>query len=284
MKIAFTSGKGGTGKTTVATNLAYFLAKNGRQITYWDCDVEEPNGYLFFDLEEHYRKSVTIPIPTVNMDACDLCGKCGDFCEYGAIVTLGKKVLTFPELCHGCGGCSLICPQDAILEFPREIGEVIHLSYKGNPNLKFIYGLLNLGEPMAAPIIKKVKLLSNSSDTTIIDSPPGTSCPVIESVKGSDFVVLVTEPTPFGLNDLQLAIEMVEALKLPFGVIINQVGLGDDRVHHYCSERNIPILLEIPYSRQIAELYSRGVLFLTKLPHYEWMFQSFIQSIELRMT
>lgn len=280
MKIAIASGKGGTGKTTVATNLAYLLARNGRRIAYWDCDVEEPNGHLFFDLEEHYREDVTIPVPEVKIEACDFCGKCGDLCEYGAIVVIGEKVLTFPELCHGCGGCSLVCSQEAIIEFPRKIGEVIHLYFKENRNLKITYGLLNVGEAMAVPVIKEVKKQPIDTDFVIIDSPPGTSCPVIESVKGSDFVVLVTEPTPFGLNDLKLAVGILRELKLPFGVVINQVDLGDDRIHHYCSREKITVLMEIPHSREIAKLYSQGTLFLSKLSEYEQMFQDLFQSIE----
>lgn len=280
MRIAIASGKGGTGKTIVATNLAYLLSRNGKRIAYLDCDVEEPNAHLFFDLEEHYREDVTTPVPKVDMEACNLCGKCGDLCEYGAIVTVGKKVLTFPELCHGCGGCSLVCPQKAISEFPRKIGEIIHLSFKENPNLMITYGLLNVGEAMAVPVIREVKRQPVAANIVIIDSPPGTSCPVIESVKGSDFVMLVTEPTPFGLNDLELAVGMLRELKLPFGILINQVGLGDDRVHRYCAKEKVPILLEIPYSREIAELYSRGTVFLDKLPEYEQMFQNLFQSIE----
>jgi MinD superfamily P-loop ATPase len=280
MKIAIASGKGGTGKTIVATNLAYLLAKNGQAIVYLDCDVEEPNGHLFFDLEEQSRQEVTIPVPKVAMETCDLCGACGDLCEYSAILTVADKVLIFPELCHGCGGCSLVCPRGAILEFPHKIGEVIHFSAPKNPGLMITHGLLNIGEAMSVPVIREVKRPAAPADHIIIDSPPGTSCPVVESVKGSDFVVLVTEPTPFGLHDLELAVGMVKQLKLPFGVLINQVGLGDDRIHRYCAEEKIPILLEIPYSRKIAELYSRGVVFSSQLPGFQQMLHGLYQTIE----
>lgn len=283
MKIAIASGKGGTGKTIIATNLAYLLAQNGRQALYLDCDVEEPNGHLFFDLEEKYRQEVTIPVPKVDGDRCDLCGKCGDICQYGAILAVGDKVLTFPELCHGCGGCSLFCPQGAILEFPRKIGEVIHFYSPEHPGLMLTQGLLDIGEAMAVPVIREVKRQSVRANLIIIDSPPGTSCPVVESVKASDFVVLVTEPTPFGLNDLELAVGMVKQLKLPYGVLINQVGLGDDRIHRYCAEEKIPILLEVPYSREIAELYSQGTVLLSKRPEFGQLFQSLYQSIEMHV-
>ncbi|MFC1542979.1 ATP-binding protein [Candidatus Neomarinimicrobiota bacterium] len=280
MQIAIASGKGGTGKTIIATNLAYLLSRNGKRIAYLDCDVEEPNAHLFFDIEECNREDVTIPVPKVDMEACNLCRKCSDLCEYGAIITVGKKVLTFQELCHGCGGCSLVCPQEAISELPHKVGEIIHLSFQENPNLTITYGLLDVGEAMAVPVIREVKRQPISADLVIIDSPPGASCPVIESVKESDFVVLVTEPTPFGLNDLELAVGMLKKLGLPFGILINQVGLGDDRVHRYCAKEKIPILLEIPYSREIAELYSRGTVFLAELPEYEQMFQKLYHSIE----
>jgi MinD superfamily P-loop ATPase len=284
MKLAIASGKGGTGKTMLATNLAYSLARNGKETVYLDCDVEEPNAHLFFHLEERSRQDVTIPVPKVDMERCNLCGDCSDICEYGAITVVGGKVLTFTELCHGCGGCSLVCPQDAILEYPHKIGEVIRFASQEYPGLTISHGLLNVGEAKAVPVIKEVKQQSLPADIIIIDSPPGTSCPVIEAAKGSDFVALVTEPTPFGLNDLKQAVGMIRRINLPFGVVINQVGLGDDRIHRYCAEEKIPVLLEIPYSREIAELYSRGIIFAAQLPEYEPLLRNLYQSIEMRVT
>jgi MinD superfamily P-loop ATPase len=219
MRIAIASGKGGTGKTTVATNLAQVASRNGRSVAYLDCDVEEPNGHIFLKPEITERKSVGNPIPQVDADACSLCGQCGEICQYSAIVCVGEKVLVYPELCHGCGGCLLVCPESAITEVSREIG-VLETGRAGE--LQFAQGLLNVGEAMSPPLIKAVKSTAFQTDLTIVDAPPGTSCPVIEAVRGADFVILVTEPTPFGFHDLKLAVEMIRVLKLPMGVVVNQ--------------------------------------------------------------
>ena len=219
MKIAVASGKGGTGKTTVATNLAYVASRNGQSVAYLDCDVEEPNGHIFLKPVITNSKPVGNLIPRVDAEKCTHCGKCGEICRFSAIVCLGEKVLVFPELCHACGGCMLVCPVEAITEVPREMGKL----ETGNAGpIRFVRGLLNIGEAMSLPVIKEVRAAVPKAELVIVDAPPGTSCPVIESVRGCDFVLLVTEPTPFGLNDLKLAVEMVRALGLPFGIVINK--------------------------------------------------------------
>ena len=269
MKIAVASGKGGTGKTTVATNLAYVASRNGQSVAYLDCDVEEPNGHIFLNPEITHHEPVGMLIPRVDEEKCTLCGKCGEICQYSAIVCVGQKVLVYPELCHACGGCWLVCPEDAITEVPREMG-VLEAGRAGP--IHFVHGLLNVGEAMSPPVIKAVKMAAPQTDLVITDVPPGTSCPVIESIRDCDFVLLVTEPTPFGLNDLKLAVEMVRALKLPFGVLINRADVGDRGVHSYCREERIKVLAEIPDDRQIAEAYSRGEMVCEVLPDYQSLF------------
>ena len=262
MVISVASGKGGTGKTTIAINLALSL-KNAQ---YVDCDVEEPNGHIFLKPKIKERLSVGIPVPQVDDSKCTYCGMCAEACEYNAIVVVKERVLVFPELCHGCGGCSYVCPADAIKEVEREIG-VIEKGMAGN--IEFVHARLNVGEPMAPPLIRKEKNFINDSKTTIIDSPPGTSCPVVESVEGTNFCILVTEPTPFGLNDLKLAVGMVRILDIPFGVVINLSDIGTREVWDYCSQENIPVLMEIPYNRRIAELYSKGIPLTEVLTEYK---------------
>jgi len=262
MRISIASGKGGTGKTTIATNLALALGA----VQYIDADVEEPNGHLFLKPRVEERISVGIPVPKVDMSQCTHCGMCADICEYHAIVVIKDKLLTFPELCHGCGGCSYLCPADAIAEAERDIG-VIEKGMAGP--IEFVHAHLNVGEPMAPPLIRKIKTLIHNAKPAIIDAPPGTSCPVVESVKGTDFCALVTEPTPFGLNDLMLAVEMVRILEIPFGVIVNMADIGNRDVWDYCQKEAIPILMEIPFDRKIAELYSKGTPLTQALPEYK---------------
>lgn len=261
MIISVASGKGGTGKTTIATNLALSLSG----VQFMDCDVEEPNAHIFLKPTIKKRISVGIPVPQVDDEKCTYCGKCSDICEFNAIVVIKEKILLFPGLCHGCGGCSYICPVDAIREIEREVGVI---EQGEASNMEFIHGILNVGEPMAPPLIRKEKKLIDRNRTVIVDSSPGTSCPVVEAVKGSDFCLLVTEPTPFGLNDLELAVEMVRKLHIPIGVVINCADVGDRKVWQYCEEESIPILMEIPLDRRIAEAYSKGNPLVDAIPEY----------------
>ena len=275
MRIAIASGKGGTGKTTVATNLAWVASQNDRQVAYLDCDVEEPNGHIFLKPEIAHRKPVETFIPRVDPDRCTVCGQCGQLCRYSAIIPIGSKVLVYPELCHACGGCSLVCPAEAISEVPRELGMLE--TGRAGP-IDFAQGLLHIGQPMSPPVIKAVKSTYQEADLTIIDAPPGTSCPVIEAVRETDFVILVTEPTPFGLHDLKLAVEMVRVLKLPMGVVINRADVGNLDTRDFCRARRIPILCEIPDDRRLAEAYSRGVMACEALPEFRTMFEELLKT------
>jgi MinD superfamily P-loop ATPase len=271
MIVAIASGKGGTGKTTVSVNLARML---GSDVRLLDCDVEEPNGHLFLKGSTTKEEIINIPIPHVDESLCDGCGECGIFCEFHAIVTFGTAPLVFPEMCHGCGGCTKVCPQKAIREINRRIG-VVETVQAGNITL--IQGRLDVGVAMAPPLIRAVKAHLQNGVPAILDAPPGTSCPVIATLRETDFVLLVTEPTPFGLHDLKLAVDMVRELGISFGVVINRVGIGDNRVHKYCNKQNIPVILEIPDDRRIAEAYSRGELIVESLPEYRGLFLSLIE-------
>jgi len=273
MRIAIASGKGGTGKTTVSVNLARTM---GVTVQLLDCDVEEPNAHLFLVGDKVKEEIVTIPIPQVDEALCDGCGECSKFCEYSAIITIGKTPLIFPEMCHGCGGCTRVCPPKAISEVGRRIGVV---ETTRSENITLIGGRLDVGVAMAPPLIRAVKERLQNNMPAVLDAPPGTSCPVIAAIRDADLVLLITEPTPFGLNDLSLAVDMVRELKIPFGVIVNRMGSGDDRVHRYCEKEGITILLEIPDDRKIAESYSRGILMVDALPEYRNLFQRLISKI-----
>jgi MinD superfamily P-loop ATPase len=268
MIISIASGKGGTGKTTVAVNLALSL----QNVQILDCDVEEPNVHIFLKPKIIGEKKAVIPVPEIDEEKCDYCGKCREVCAYHAIAVVpandGKKgsVLIFPHLCHGCGACSLLCPKGAIKEIDKEIG-VVETGEK--ENMLFVHGRLNVGEAMSPPVIRQAKKYINWSKTVIIDAPPGTSCPVITAVKGSDFCVLVTEPTPFGLNDLILAVEVLRKIEIPFGVVINRADIGDGKVEDYCEAENIPILMKIPFSKEIAVSYSEGVPIVERDSSYQ---------------
>lgn len=264
MIISIASGKGGTGKTLVATSLALSLKYNGK-VQIIDCDVEEPNDHIFLKPTFTKKERVSIPIPKVDEEKCTHCGKCAEVCAYNAIAAMKKKVLVFPGLCHGCGACSYLCPEDAISEIDKEVG-VVEIGY--SDSIQFAHGKLNVGEVMAPPVIRKVKELINPECTVIIDVSPGTSCPVVESIRGSDFCLLVTEPTPFGLNDLILAVEVLRKLDIPSGVVLNRVGVGDKKVEEYCLRENIPIMLTIPLDTQIASYYSRGIPLVEGIPQW----------------
>jgi MinD superfamily P-loop ATPase len=284
MIISVASGKGGTGKTTIAVNLALALAKDqGKNVKFLDCDVEEPNAHLFLKPIITSSESVEIPVPKINHKKCNYCGKCAEVCIFNAMAVTKNKVLVFPGLCHGCGACTLFCPEKAITEQGKEVG-ILEEGKAGSIN--FTHGRLNIGESMAPPIIKKIKKKSKEDSSgnkdnnitnhhiILIDAPPGTSCPVIESIKGSDYTILVTEPTPFGLHDLILAVEVLKKLNIPHGVVLNKCDIGDHKVEEYCRKSDIPLLLSIPLDREIAVAYSQGIPIVKINPSYE---QKFIQ-------
>jgi MinD superfamily P-loop ATPase len=273
MIISIASGKGGTGKTTVATNLAVSL---GGGVQLLDCDVEEPNAHLFIHPVFEKTEIVSTGVPEVDESKCNLCGKCGEICQFKAIIVIGKTVLPFQELCHSCGGCMEVCPEHAIREGQRVLGE-IEVGHRNG--LEFIHGRLRVGEAMAPPLIRKVRAFAHPDKVTIIDAPPGTSCPVIASMKGADFVLLVTEPTPFGLHDLKLAVGAVRLLGIPCGLVINRSDMGDDRLREYAGAEKIPILMEIPFDRKIAESYSRGELLVEVKPLWREKFLELYQRI-----
>lgn len=289
MIISIASGKGGTGKTTIAVNLALALAKNKeKNVQFLDCDVEEPNAHLFLKPVITSSESVEIPVPKIDDKKCNYCGKCAEVCVFNAIAVTRNKVLVFPGMCHGCGACTLFCPEKAISEEGNEVG-VLEEGKAGFIN--FTHGRLNIGEPMAPPIIRKIKkkikkdgIKGENNDTTnyhitLIDAPPGTSCPVIESIKDSDYTILVTEPTPFGLHDLILAVEVLRKLKIPHGVVLNKCDIGDYKVEEYCKKNNIPILLSIPLDREIAVAYSKGIPIVKINSSYENKFTQLFQKI-----
>jgi len=285
MIISVASGKGGTGKTLVSTSLALSLKENihpvGNEISngiqFFDCDVEEPNASIFLKPKMEKKEIVYLPKPIVEPSHCTFCGKCAEVCQYNAIAVVKKKVLFFYELCHSCGACSLVCPEKAIFEVNSEKG-ILEGGYSGD--IEFWQGTLTVGEAAPTPLIKALKKKVDVQKTVIIDSAPGTSCPMVEAVKDSDFVILVTEPTPFGLNDLNLAVEVVRKLKISFGVIINRCDIGDDKVEKYCNENKISILMNIPFDRQIAELYSRGIPITKEKKEYIEQFRAVFNKIK----
>lgn len=274
MNIAVASGKGGTGKTCVAIALALSAPFPARLL---DCDVEEPNCHLFLSPEIRHSETLAIPLPVVSESRCTACGKCAEVCQFNAIAVFGDSALVFPELCHGCGGCALACPYGAIAEGRRSIGQ---LGRGSAGALGFVHGKLNVGEPMAPPLIRAVMHLALPDRVNIADCPPGTSCPMVSAVKENDYALLVTEPTPFGLHDLALAVETVRILGLPMGVVVNRTGIGDDRVQRYCDKEGIPVLMEIPHDRRIAEAYSRGEPILGAVPGMDSRFGALWKTLE----
>jgi len=273
MIVSVASGKGGTGKTTIAVNLALSL----RNVQILDCDVEEPNVHLLLNPKISKEKTVYTSTPSIQEGLCNLCGKCADFCNYNALFMGSEKVIIFPELCHGCGGCVLVCPQNAIKEEEHVIGKVKFGFARG---LELVYGELVIGKPFAVPVIKEVKRHINKDKTVILDSSPGASCPVIETINGSDFCILVTEPTPFGLHDLKIAVQVLKKMAVAFGIVVNRANMGDKKVYEYCEEQDIPILLEVPFERKIAELYSKGIPFCLEMPEWKEKFQMLFNKIK----
>jgi len=283
MIIAVASGKGGTGKTTVATGLALSLAPE-QPVLFLDCDVEAPNAHLLLNPIFDRRAEATLPIPSVDQARCQLCGTCAEVCQYNALVVLeagvvAGRVIVFPELCHGCGSCTLNCPEGAIREVPNVLG--VLESGQAAPGIRFAHGVLNIGQPMAGPVIRQLKRWQTpqAGETVIIDAPPGTSCPVVETIRGADYVLLVTEPTPFGLHDLKLAYELTHELGLPAGVIVNRDGIGDSGVDSFCAEAGLPVLWRIPLDREIAEATAQGTPLVAVRPNYRSQLQRVFEAI-----
>jgi MinD superfamily P-loop ATPase len=273
MIISIASGKGGTGKTTVATSLAISLAAElNPPPLFLDCDVEAPNAHLFLHPQFEQRREVGIQIPAVDETLCSHCGKCAEVCQYNAIAVLGKKTLVFPQLCHGCGSCTALCPENAIREVHNRIG-IIEMGI-ADEQLSFARGVLDVGEPMAVPVIRQLKKWAppQPGQTVIRDASPGTSCPVVEAVQGSDFVLLVTEPTPFGMHDLRLAAEMTKKLNLPASVIINRQDGPYPPVEQFCDDHDLPIILRIPFERSIATGIAQGQRLVDIHPEFHHQF------------
>jgi MinD superfamily P-loop ATPase len=292
--IAVGSGKGGTGKTTVATSLALSvvasepgsagLADTPNRLLFLDCDVEVPNAALFLHPVLDESETVAIPIPEVDLDVCTFCGRCAEVCVWHAITVVGHQILVFPELCHGCGSCTLNCPEAAI----REIDNVIGTVESGRAGrILFGQGVLDVGQPMAVPLIRRLKerhLDGMADGLAVLDAPAGTSCPCVETLRGVDYVLLVTEPTPFGLHDLRLAVDVArDELALPVGVVVNRDGVGDAAVDDYCREEGIPVLLRIPLDRRIAEGLSEGHPLVQILPEYIPLFRTLLQRITIEV-
>jgi MinD superfamily P-loop ATPase len=274
MIISVASGKGGTGKTTVAVNMAASLH---RPLRLLDCDVEAPNAHLFLNPEIRETIPFSIPVPEIDEEKCTYCKKCARICRFRAIAILDKAALTFPELCHSCGGCMAVCPEAAISETGRNVGQI---AIGQAQHMEFIYGRLRVGEAMSPPLIKAVRGYERPDMLNIIDAPPGTSCPVVTAMKGADFILLVTEPTPFGLHDLKLAVGAVRILGIPCGLVINCSDIGDDGVRQYAEAEDIPILMQIPFDRQIAQAYARGELLVNALPEWKARFSELYGKID----
>ena len=280
MKIAVASGKGGTGKTLVAVSLALSLAEK-QEVQLLDCDVEEPNDHIFLNPEIHHSEHVCVQVPKINESKCTYCGLCARVCAYHAIAVFKPQTLVFAQLCHGCGACGYLCPEKAIDEEPRAIGTVESGYARG---VRFVQGVLNVGEALAPPVIREVKKHARSGGTVIIDTSPGTSCPVVQAVKGSDFCLLVTEPTPFGFNDLRLAVDMVRELGVPFGIVLNRVNFKKKdsyrrKIDQYLDREGIPLLLTIPLETEIARHYSKGIPLVEAMPAWKDRFVEMFDTI-----
>jgi MinD superfamily P-loop ATPase len=278
-KIVVASGKGGTGKTTVAVALALALSKEMDRLQFLDCDVEEPNADVLLKPALNETRPVTVPIPRVDLSRCTGCGRCREICEYNAVAVVSGKAMIFENLCHACGGCELVCPDGAIAEKEKVIGTI---DIGSRDNVYFLRGVLNVGEPMATPVIRALRAQASDDTLTILDAPPGTACPVIATVKGCGYCILVTEPTPFGLYDLNLMVNVVKTLGIPAGIVINKDDTWSTHIEEYASENDIPVLMRIPLSREIAVLYSRGVPLNDADGHWDQDLLSLYKGIERR--
>lgn len=271
MRIAVLSGKGGTGKTTVAGSLVSSLEES----RYVDCDVEEPNGAIFFKPVLCKGVPVKVLVPAVDEERCTGCGACARACQFKALAVVKKKVLTFPELCHHCGACRIACPQDAIREVERTIGVI-----ETNADLTFMQGRLSVGEPIGIPVLKELKRRIVDDVPVVLDCPPGTSCSVVQAIEDCDYCLLVTEPTPFGLHDLELAVKLVELMEIPCGVVINKASDTDKSVQAYCTKKGIEVLMEIPFSQNIARAYSKGILPTENDSSWKLKFRELFRKVE----
>ncbi|MGE4468952.1 MAG: P-loop NTPase [Desulfovibrio sp.] len=279
MNIAIASGKGGTGKTTVAVNLAAYLSRKGVPVSFVDCDVEEPNAHFFLSAPLQDERTERVPVPVIDEDTClgESCKKCVELCRFKALICMAGHMMAFPELCHSCGLCEMACPVNAVSEGTRDIG----VSSVGHAQgITYYQGLLRIGEAMAPPLIKAIKQRAGQQGLTLLDCPPGASCPVVCSLQGADFAVLVAEPTPFGLHDLDIAVQLLRELDVPFGVVLNRAGMGDDRVETYLERENIPLLGSLPHERSAAQAYSKGVLLIDGVPGFAEHFETIISAIE----
>lgn len=275
MIISVASGKGGTGKTTIATNLARVLSEDA-PVTLMDADVEEPNDHVFLGISFAKRENVCLLSPVIDESKCSHCRRCEEICVHNAIMVTKKAVLVFPEICHACGGCALLCPAGAISEEARPIG-VLEFGTLGR--LHFAHGKLNPGEVFSPNVIRSLKKHVAKNGLTLIDCPPGTSCPAVQALKDSDLCVLVTEPTPFGLHDLTLAVEMLEKMRIPMAVVVNRYGLGNQEVERYCEQRGLPVIAKLPFDRQVAECYARGKLVADALPAWKQIYRELARKI-----
>lgn len=280
--IAVASGKGGTGKTTVATSLALSLTPQ-ENVLFLDCDVEAPNGHLFLRPRIEVEKKAVILIPRIDVEKCLTCGKCVEVCQFHALAEIGKSIMIFPQLCHGCGSCAWHCPSKAIKEIKNPIGVLeAGLALKG---IRFAHGILTISEPMATPIIRQLKKWQKTETGSVIiqDSPPGASCSVVETLRGADFALLVSEPTPFGLHDLKQVLDILKEMNIPGGVIINRDGIGDFQVDQFLKQNHIPIMMRIPYSTEIASAVAAGKTLLDVSSNYGLEFKTLFSQIKKRV-